>query len=787
MFVSPITLANVKNNYSSNQKITNEKKSDVVTSNAIKFADIPFYGVVKTKSVQNIFEQKQAKLLRQIDDILQTVSQETAAEDLVADSYQTIMAFTRNIANRKEMLCIQLEELFSNTLMTPQQKYERGQQIEKELNRIEKARPVFKEPPKPDPRYEKIDYELLNKFKSAILSENYNLNEVFAAHYSGLENITTVEELKELYPKIKIPKDPMDVIVDKIADTVTRDFYEQLDELYENGEMDELQKFAHAKMHELCELHAPIFKLDMKGLFSLIGMDLSRTVRDIYVKIKNHDKFSTIPERRKSDLAQISNDDKAMLMIDYDKYILYVLKELYLKSAKPSDINCSVGEYKINIGAIKDNCYKFDKIPHKIKGFIADAAELKRLQRDYDRFDTEALKSRLAFYANREAGNDENILEHIIEFDGCQFNQEDVKYLKQFLSELDNMSDGVQTLEQTISNISQKGLMPRGTERLNAEAKAIAAAKYKAEQKRLAQLSNEQNSFDGVMNILFNNNMNTLATSLSKYRPKDIESKSITQSEYLQNLINNSVNKSGVIENKTRLESQIVRWDMYNQFATKDMKDPLFKAAVDYAKDSNGEVNIDKAGQYLINANTVANYPACLEYHKDAEIIKKIMEKVGEDTSLAIETLNKYDEYLELGPLKSRLSAIMDIFSPKENIDKAVLKHIVEKDYAKIDTEIAISFNEHSEKTTQAAFCATAKQQVIDKYKFPGCLQYLVGFEDALSSVANTAGSSGIKQTGRNNQALAHKMELKLAGENDRLFSSNNDFRFDIFSEKGLH
>mgnify|MGYP001514551987 FL=1 len=60
-------------------------------------------------------------------------------------------------------------------------------------------------------------------------------------------------------------------------------------------------------------------------------------------------------------------------------------------------------------------------------------------------------------------------------------------------------------------------------------------------------------------------------------------------------------------------------------------------------------------------------------------------------------------------------------------------------------------------------------------------------FEDALSSFAKMKNSSGIKQTGRNNETIRYKMELKIAGEDDRLFSSNNNYYFDIFSDKGMH
>ena len=56
-----------------------------------------------------------------------------------------------------------------------------------------------------------------------------------------------------------------------------------------------------------------------------------------------------------------------------------------------------------------------------------------------------------------------------------------------------------------------------------------------------------------------------------------------------------------------------------------------------------------------------------------------------------------------------------------------------------------------------------------------------------MSHLSSEKGNSGIKLTGRNNEKQKYKMEAKLAGHDDRLFSSKNDFYFDVFSPIGLH
>ena len=80
-----------------------------------------------------------------------------------------------------------------------------------------------------------------------------------------------------------------------------------------------------------------------------------------------------------------------------------------------------------------------------------------------------------------------------------------------------------------------------------------------------------------------------------------------------------------------------------------------------------------------------------------------------------------------------------------------------------------------------------AKQQIYNKHKFPSCLDYFEAFEVASQIFVGDVGSSGVKRIGGNNQSLQYKYEVKIKGYPDRLFSSKNDYRFDVYSEKGLH
>ena len=131
------------------------------------------------------------------------------------------------------------------------------------------------------------------------------------------------------------------------------------------------------------------------------------------------------------------------------------------------------------------------------------------------------------------------------------------------------------------------------------------------------------------------------------------------------------------------------------------------------------------------------------------------------------------------------------IWNPNWKLCKQVIilqKYIIENDYITSDTKVLTTIhNGTSDETIPAEILAPAKQQIYNKYKYPTCIQYMAAFEDALSSFARATGTSGIKMTGRNNKTIEYKMELKIKGYDDRLFSSRNDYRFDIFSDRGMH
>ncbi len=752
----------------------------------IKYYQIPFKALYNVKQKKFDINSEKEKLLKQLSDLLVSDCRQNETTDVLVLGRKAFEAFRTKMRKQNEILT-QLDTIAFDKILTPTQKTEMINQLKKEVKQLEK--PFTIDRPKPvKPSDERFDYLLLNKFKTAVSEDNFNLKRVTRDYYDGLKNIKSVKELKTRYPVIKLPKRPEEVVAAKIESVLTRDFYETVDRLYKKGSEDKLQEFVINKIAEVCS-GLKLRYLDSKTFVNKILDPVADMICDKYVNLIKLSSFSSVPEQRKIKTPKISETDMKLLSIDFDDFVLSVLRKHYLDFQKLNEIKYQSGDTSISINELRGSEYKFEKMPEKIKGFITSADKLLKAQRDYDNYDIEQFKSRLNFYANSELGNDEQMLENIINFDTCNFTEEDIILLKKFLRELDCINDGEISLVDGLETIYSNGYRPQGTEKLNLLEKEKAAELFKIEQQKTFKLNEIKNRFDNTINLLYQNNLNNVADICSKYRPQSLKPEEINNSEFVIKTINNALNtETQTAVNSAKLESSIARWDIFNYYKNNEPQNSIFQQAISRFREQDGSIDIDKAGQYIMNSEIIDLYPGSLEIVQEPEILTRIMEMSGDDTQAAVEYFSKFEDYKILNnDEKTYLSKILEKFDTKDAVDKMLLKYILEKDYINSDTKVLISINDTNENNMPAEILASAKQQIYNKYKFPTCIQYLSAFEDALSSFASATGTSGIKITGRNNKNIEYKMELKIKGHDDRLFSSGNDYRFDIFSDRGMH
>ncbi len=762
-FYSP-KFKNLKNNTENNTEVTHSRHIEY----------LPAYSYIsfKAKNKKINPENETQKLLKQFDSIL---ASDMDIDGLIRLYERQLFAQMEQKKKKADELLKEAEMLEKATYLNPQQMAERMLTLEKEFNSIQKNLLKFKPFVIPKPVAPELDNALISRFKFALQEDNYNLDKVFKAYYASLNEINSIEDLHKNYPKIEIPDNPADVVAKKISEILTRDFYENLDVLMHKKDEQEIYNFVTGKIKEIIKQSR---KTDTNEIYALVVIPACEIILDKYDKLRTTDAFASVPQFRKNKTIQISDNDVKLLAINFDDFVLHVLREHYLNDKKLNDITYTEKGLTIPVASLKENCYKFDKISEKIRAMILAAKQIQAAKRDYENFDDTKLRESLNNLAASEVGNNEEIFEHIVAFDSCNFGEQDKKYLIKFLRLLDSLKDNELSEEQALEIIKKENLRPLETETLNELEKQNVVESLKLRQKQALQLNFMKSEFDSAMNLLYQNDLSNVAAICAKYRPVNLDEESIQNAKFVINLVLSNDN-----DDFTNVKNTIKNWDTYNYY--KDNEYSLFSESQKYAAKQDGSIDINKAGIYLGCAEIVLNSEQALEYLPDKDIVSAVIQKSGSQKK-AIEHLSKYEEYKQLSPeQKSHLLNFVDNFNPKDNVEKFILKNIIENEYAKTDTVSKANVN--SNDTVDVTITASAKQQILDKYMFPGCLDFMCDFERAMTSFATERGTSGIKRTTKNNKAMEYKMEIKLANHDDRLFASKKDYCFDVFSDKGLH
>ena len=739
---------------------------------------VSFTGMGKP-SQTDILNAGKRKLIKQFDKILETIPKEISEEELGEILINQWTAFERGLINKIAKLEEKAISLNKMTNIKPQQYINMRNELLKELNRIKKARPEpinFASGNKDNIN----DFVLINKMKNAVISDDFNLKRVFIEHYSGLQDMKTIEEVKERYPDIILPIRPETVIADKIVTkSLNRDFFEELDELIELGKNDEANKLVNKNLTSAIKaLTLKKHNINENEFVSKIEKELFRRISFTIKKVRKQNSFSFIPISIKQKGEILSDDDYKLISTDFDKFVLGILREQFLKFSKTKDIT-SQG---INAASIKDKDYKIEKIPSKILSLISEGMELQKTQRNYEKFTPEQFIDRLYFYIDK-FGDNEQVFKHLLEFGTCRFEGEDSLLCSKMLREFDAVLDKEKTLDEALDTI--KDIYPKGTEKLNELEYQKGLKEIAKEQKRLASQKNYTKLYDDVVNFLYKNNMTYAAGVCSKYRPTFSNIEELKISDFLLNTVMGEVSK-GKITNKARLDSKISRWSTYNEYLTNDIQDDILKEAQAYAT-KDGKIDIFEAGKYIMNREMINTYPRSLEYAKNKEILQLAANISSKEK--ACEYLCKFDSYNDMPVVeKTKILEILKHFNTSDDIDKEMLRIICENHYSKVDTTTKSVINSGG-KSVDATITSNAKQEIMDYYKFPAYLEYLSAFERALSTHTSAKGNSGIKIFGSNNNAQIYEMEIKIKFKNSvaRLVSTNNNYIFDKFIPLGLH
>ena len=766
------------------------------------------------------FPAEKDSLVNQFDKILQNEEADMTPEELHLYQLNKTSDYLNKTYERLLSIYNSIEVL--KQLPNTQHRYESALMYQRELKKLQYA---YEHPPVFKPKVNKLslqeakmDSVLINKFKSAVLDDNYDFRGVYLDYYSGLNDIKSINELKKKYPKIEIPKNPAEVVSKKITESLTRDFYLELDEIHKTGDKDAYKECITNKVHSVIEEQlkkaTPEEKKEIKR--KLTSTTSSR-INKRFKELKENDSINSVPIKRKQNLQVISDIDKKVLTVDYNDFVLSTIREQYLNFKKPNDVIYTYNKGKkghrvqktLKVSELKNSDYKFPKTNESLKSILTKGDELKFAQRNYDCFTKEEFIDRLEFHADRQESN-EKFLDTLIKFSSCRFEGEDIDMVKKFLREADDAIDGKKTVEDVVSFTERNQIGPRGTERLTYQERHAKMLEMREEQKRHSELKRVQQSFDDNINLFYLNDMTYTAELCSEFRPKTLDEADQVKPDYISAVTKKYIdpNDNTKIINKDRLAKEISRWKKYCDYKENGTDNTILEKAEKYATDKKGKLDYDKAGQYISNYEAVNSYPQSFECATNREVSETIMEhfrdkdekkyivryengqkvedepntdalnikKYKGDKDRAVEYHCKYDDYLDLtSEEKSKIKNILNIFDKKLPLDKKLLKLIVLKDYAKVPTTEWATMNEAGSKKVLATIAPKGKEILLTYHDFPECIDYFEEFEDALSRFATTWSTPGIKKL---DDGL---YELKVLDYEDRFVAKNDNYYFDNY------
>ena len=363
MQVDFITIQSLPKTHNGFQKTYNKNISNPTMQYS---TNVVFTGTMPvTRTVSSKIAHEKDKILKRLKDILSTNTVKKTHEDLMFEMATRAHALINMRIRRQKEIEVEMQVTADSTVLNPQQKYEIAQKLMKEYKRLEKLNP-FEKPKKETKiatKEEHYDYALINKFKDAVLNNQYNFTAIYAEHYSDLEHLSTVEEVKEKYPYMELPVSPEDIIVKKIIETLPRSFFVKLDSKFDDDTPEALKEYLYDYLKNISSAYAKLCDInDVQRFLDTIGLKLTQKIFDIYENIIENKSFFSIPAERKNKIPAITDLDRMMLNFDYDSYALFVLRQLYIEGKKPNEIVYIEGDKQINVSSLKSTEYKVDKL-----------------------------------------------------------------------------------------------------------------------------------------------------------------------------------------------------------------------------------------------------------------------------------------------------------------------------------------------------------------------------------------------------------------------------------------
>lgn len=173
-----------------------------------------------------------------------------------------------------------------------------------------------------------IGENLYKELENAIITKNFNLNEIVTKYYSRLEDCKNLDDVAKTFPEIYLPKvSPKSILTSMISEHIPRSKMIELQNLAKNGNEDKIDEFLDSIFST--QLKESKFFENIKILLKEIKADI------ISGEFKPNDLHYNPPKigsgKGLNTVAKLYNDN-------FEEIILEILKRNYIKRENSSDI-----------------------------------------------------------------------------------------------------------------------------------------------------------------------------------------------------------------------------------------------------------------------------------------------------------------------------------------------------------------------------------------------------------------------------------------------------------------
>ena len=286
-----------------------------------------------------------------------------------------------------------------------------------------------------------------------------------------------------------------------------------------------------------------------------------------------------------------------------------------------------------------------------------------------------------------------------------------------------------------------------------------------------SKIDEYENLISDLNNICINCKSEIITQYIVKYCPNSYKDKNINKAKIIRDLI------------KENPDYKIAEYKLV-YIEEKESNSEVFKLAEQYASNSNNEVDVLKAGKYIICYQVLQDLKNGKEIDTYPKNILDVIKNARVSDKFKVEYIISLDNWMRLDDNEqSKLSVFKNIFNQDTDISQKITEAYLKDIYQNIDTKfIATGDNGRVENVVLAS---NAKKGIIKQYEIgKKSIDVILKFENAMTRFVGPTGESGIKYL---NNLGYHEVKIPRPNTDRLAPSAKEGFYFDEYLPRGLH